>query len=325
MRDKINYYSKKGIPFIFIIDFDGKEYDVTPVSEIDKSEILYNIYGFTNYKFNGQLEKGIEMKKHPISFSQYKKGYKIVDENFYLGNSFLLNYTCKTKIDINLSLREIYKYSNAKYKLYYKDRFVVFSPETFVKIRNGMISTYPMKGTIDADIPNAEKKLLENRKEFAEHTTIVDLLRNDIGKVSKKVWVEKFRYIDRLETNDKNLLQVSSKICGNLDNNYKEKLGDIICDMLPAGSISGAPKKKTVEIIKEAENYDRGFYTGIFGYFDGKNLDSGVMIRFIEKEGEQFFYKSGGGITVYSNPKLEYEEMIDKIYVPINRNNKGVK
>ena len=87
--------------------------------------------------------------------------------------------------------------------------------------------------------------------------------------------------------------------------------------MLPAGSISGAPKKKTLEIIEEAEGYDRGFFTGVFGYFDGRNLDSAVMIRFIERQGDQLVFKSGGGVTSFSECKQEYVELIDKVYVPI--------
>jgi len=87
--------------------------------------------------------------------------------------------------------------------------------------------------------------------------------------------------------------------------------------LLPAGSVSGAPKKKTVEIIRNAEGQDRGYYTGIFGFFDGNNLDSGVMIRYIEKIGDQLVYRSGGGITTHSNWKSEYQELIDKVYVPI--------
>jgi len=87
--------------------------------------------------------------------------------------------------------------------------------------------------------------------------------------------------------------------------------------LLPAGSVTGAPKKKTVEIIRETENYDRGYYTGICGYFDGSRLDSGVMIRFIEKNENGTIFKSGGGLTVYSDPEREYREMIDKVYVPI--------
>ena len=86
--------------------------------------------------------------------------------------------------------------------------------------------------------------------------------------------------------------------------------------MLPAGSISGAPKTKTVSIIKEAENYERGFYTGVFGVFDGANIDSAVAIRFIEQKNGEFWYKSGGGITHQSNVKEEYIELLKKIYVP---------
>ena len=85
---------------------------------------------------------------------------------------------------------------------------------------------------------------------------------------------------------------------------------------MPAGSISGAPKKKTIEIIDEVEGYERGSYTGIFGIFDGNDLDSGVMIRFIEKDGAEMYYKSGGGITINSIAENEYNELIDKVYVP---------
>ncbi|MGE3593496.1 MAG: chorismate-binding protein, partial [Arcobacter sp.] len=115
---------------------------------------------------------------------------------------------------------------------------------------------------------------------------------------------------------DKELLQVSSKISANLENNWSEKIGDILTSILPAGSITGTPKKKTVEILKDVENYERDFYTGIFGVYDGKNLDSSVMIRFIEEKDGEKFYKSGGGITCDSDVFLEYEELLDKVYLP---------
>ena len=110
---------------------------------------------------------------------------------------------------------------------------------------------------------------------------------------------------------------MSSKISGELPENYNECIGDILIKLLPAGSISGAPKKKTLEIIDEAEQYKRGYYTGIVGIFDGQNLDSGVMIRYIEQTPEGMIYKSGGGITAQSNVDEEYQELIDKIYIPI--------
>jgi len=110
---------------------------------------------------------------------------------------------------------------------------------------------------------------------------------------------------------------VSSHITGVLPAGYLSNLGDIIFKLLPAGSISGAPKEKTIEIIKAAEQYDRGYFTGIFGLFDGTSVDSAVMIRYIEKQGDDFWFKSGGGITAKSNLEKEYQELIDKVYVPV--------
>jgi len=196
--------------------------------------------------------------------------------------------------------------------------FTVLSPETFVKIRDGVISSFPMKGTIDATLPNAESVILADPKEKAEHATIVDLIRNDLSLVAEQVEVKRYRYIDNLVTNKGNLLQVSSEITGRLPENYLERLGDILFSLLPAGSISGAPKPKTLEIIEQAEGYERGFYTGIWGWFDGENLDSAVMIRFIEQQGDQLVFKSGGGITSQSELKKEYEELIQKVYVPLH-------
>lgn len=173
-----------------------------------------------------------------------------------------------------------------------------------------------MKGTIDARIPDAEKKILNDEKETAEHYTIVDLIRNDLSSVAKGVRVERFRYIDRITTNEKVLLQVSSEVCGILEKNDLSDIGNLMFALLPAGSVSGAPKRKTTGIIAAAEGQDRGYYSGIFGIFDGLNLDSGVMIRFIERTASGYMYRSGGGITSFSTPSAEYQEMIDKIYVP---------
>ena len=174
-----------------------------------------------------------------------------------------------------------------------------------------------MKGTIDASIPNAKEKILSNIKEMAEHTMVVDLLRNDLGIIGREVKVNKFRFINKIKAGEKKLLQVSSEIEATLPNNWQYNWLDIIKQMLPAGSISGTPKKKTVEIIKKVENYNRGFYTGIFGITDEKTfLDSAVIIRYIEKNNSQLIYKSGGGITIDSNVKDEYEEMIKKVYIP---------
>ena len=301
-----------------MIDFEMQEPLFFPVPVNPNAGLFYDFNGYTNcfYKPRPNTTDFL-FQKFPVSFCEYKEAFDIVQKHLYFGNSYLVNLTLPTRIKTTLTLDEIFHFSEAKYKLFYDDKFVVFSPEIFVQIsEDGVISSFPMKGTIDAAIENAEQIILNDKKEFAEHCTIVDLIRNDLSMVSKDVHVEKFRYVDRIKTNDKELLQVSSKICGKLENDFYDHLGDIIFTLLPAGSVSGAPKKKTVEIIKEAENYSRGYYTGIFGYFDGARLDSGVMIRFIENINEELFYKSGGGITVYSDPELEYQELIDKVYVP---------
>lgn len=312
----MNEYGKEQIPFLFIIDFEMKSPLVFKLSDI-KNNILFKVGNQENYSNKSTAKPVIVFDKFPIGYDKYVAAFNISMDNIKNGNTYLLNLTFPTKIKTNLTLKEIFYSSEAKYKLIFKNQFVVFSPETFVQIKNEKIFSFPMKGTIDASIENAEEKLLNDDKEIAEHNTIVDLIRNDLSIVAKNVRVEKFRYIDEIRTANKTLLQTSSEICGELGNNYRDKLGDIIFKLLPAGSISGAPKKKTVEIIKEAECYERGYFTGIFGIFDGENLDSAVMIRFIENIDNELYYKSGGGITFMSDPKIEYQEMIDKVYVPI--------
>jgi para-aminobenzoate synthetase component 1 len=173
-----------------------------------------------------------------------------------------------------------------------------------------------MKGTIDASVENAKEKILSDEKEMAEHIMVVDLLRNDLSIVAKNIQVEDFRYIEHLKTGNKELLQVSSKITGQLPDEWRDDFGNIITALLPVGSITGTPKRSTIQIIESIEDYDRGFFTGIFGYFDGKDFDSAVMIRFIEKSDEGLIYKSGGGITIESDSRSEYQEMLDKIYIP---------
>ncbi|MDQ7816505.1 MAG: aminodeoxychorismate synthase component I [Melioribacteraceae bacterium] len=310
-------YGSKKIPFLFIIDFEMNNPLIFRLDEIDSSKILFQINDIKNYNNDFATTEKLSFNKIPLPFDEYHRAFEKVMIHIKEGNTYLCNLTFPTRIEMNYALHDVFYASRAKYKLYYDDLFTVFSPECFVKINNGKIFSFPMKGTIDASIPDAEQIILADKKELAEHTTIVDLIRNDLSIVSKNVIVENFRYVEKIMTNQKDLLQISSKICGTLPENYPSQIGNIIFNLLPAGSISGAPKKKTVEIIKEAENYNRGYYTGVFGFFDGTSLDSAVMIRFIEKIDGEYYFKSGGGITYMSDPKSEYQELIDKVYVLI--------
>jgi len=311
----MNELGKRGEPFIFLVDFDGKNAEIFSPDERDI--IKWKARNAANFETKPRNFEIDMWEIEPLSFADYKKGFDLVQKHIHEGDTYLLNYTQPTNVTTNLSLTEIFEKSSAPYKILYRDEFVCFSPETFVQINQGKIASFPMKGTMDANIPNSKELIMNDSKELAEHNTIVDLIRNDLSLVAGNVTVEKFRYLDRIRTNRRDLWQVSSKITADLPKNYTEKIGDLIFTMLPAGSISGAPKKKTVEIIKAAENYERGFYTGIFGYFDGENLDSCVLIRYIENQNGQLVYKSGGGITFMSKAEKEYEELIKKVYVPI--------
>ena len=317
--EAINSLGKAKEPFLFMVSFDKQKIFAQALSKLDE-DIYYKLETQENTKRYTQIshfKNDFSFASSPISFAQYEASLAKVLTQIRQGNSYLLNLTFATPIKTSLSLHSIYHQAHAKFKLYFKGKFVCFSPERFVEISHNSIATYPMKGTIDAQEKNAQEKILNNPKEMAEHIMIVDLMRNDLGIVGSDVRVEAFRYIDKIQAGEKELLQVSSKIIASLEQNWQENIGTILAKLLPAGSISGTPKKSTLAIIKTIENYERGFYTGIFGIYNGTTLNSAVMIRFIEKQDEKLIYKSGGGITLDSQAKAEYQELLDKIYLPI--------
>lgn len=376
--DKINRLASQKEPFLFVINYQADEAFIRKLSDINPEECLFDIEGKGNFSHARKETLKEETSEttwqiEPPLYEDYERSFGIVKNNIMAGNSYLTNLTCKVPVSCNLSLEEIFHRAKGKYKLLLRKKrnqaedkvqqkkeeaqniaykkediieeisnpFVCFSPETFVKIKGGRIYSYPMKGTLDASLPNAEKLLMEDRKEAAEHATIVDLIRNDLSRVAENVRVDKYRYVDVLHTNKGDILQTSSEISGRLPEDYPHHLGEILDAQLPAGSITGAPKDKTMQIIHEAEGYDRGFYTGIMGIYDQGELNSAVMIRFIEeetspvdfeadgeknfkanegkkpKESRELYFKAGGGITSKSDCRREYEEVIQKIYLPI--------
>jgi para-aminobenzoate synthetase component I len=317
----LNNWGRQRVPFLFIVDFEMEQPLAWPLSEVNSNEALFDINGFTNAPTfvvdPSNQDFFFAVDQPSLSIEEYQKKFEQVFYHLNRGDSFLTNLTLKTKIETNQSLKELFYLSKARFKLWYKDQLLVFSPEIFIQTKDQKIFSFPMKGTIDASLPNAKGKILSDQKELAEHVTIVDLIRNDLSTVSSSVTVTRFRYVEEVTTHQKKLLQVSSEIQGNLPPDYLSHLGDILVSLLPAGSVSGAPKAKTLEIIQKTEREKRGYYTGVFGYFDGNDLDSGVMIRFIEKTDHGFFYRSGGGITAQSKMETEYKEALDKIYAPV--------
>lgn len=314
---QMNEWGGEGRPFFFLFDFELQKPLVLELDKTLDADIHFSMPGFTNQE-QVAVDAVVELEHEDYDLECYAAQFLNVLNHIRAGDSFLVNLTCQTPVRLNLPFSQLYNLVRAKYKLLFKNQFLVFSPETFVQIQDGKIASCPMKGTIDASIPNAMQLLRDNPKEKAEHSTIVDLIRNDLSIVATDVRVERFRYIEEISAGEGKLLQASSEIVGQLPPDYASRIGDILLAMLPAGSISGAPKKRTIEIIRQTETYHRGYYTGIFGIFDGRNLDSAVLIRFLENTQGGVVYKSGGGITAQSDLMQEYEEMIQKIYVPLH-------
>lgn len=312
---EMNALGAARVPFLFAFDYELQR-ALLVAHPLQQDEVLFSVRSVTNRK-TVLNHPQIALEVFPMDYDRYSQGFDVIRRALMRGDSYLANYTVKTPIQMNASLLDVFNASRAPYCLHVPDQFVCFSPERFVHIHKGVVSTHPMKGTIDASVPDAEQVILADAKETAEHVTVVDLLRNDIGMVSSSVNVSRFRYIDRIDTPQRSILQVSSEIQGVLHDDWRARLGDILWTLMPAGSICGAPKDSTVRAIATAEQQPRGFYTGVFGYFDGTNLDSAVLIRFIEQEEDRLFFRSGGGITVNSSCRSEYNEVNQKIYIPV--------
>lgn len=201
------------------------------------------------------------------------------------------------------------------------------SPETLVKLTDGKLYTYPLAGTrprgktVDEDLA-LEKELLDDKKELAEHNMLVDLGRNDLGKISRfgTVKVEQYHNILRFS----HVMHIGSTVAGIIRDD-KTAL-DAIDSVLPAGTLSGAPKIRAMEIINELENNKRGIYGGAIGYIDFTgNLDTAIAIRIAFKKNGRVFIRSGAGIVADSNPEKEHQECINKAKAVVNAIKEAVK
>ena len=194
------------------------------------------------------------------------------------------------------------------------------SPETLVKLNNGVLHTFPLAGTRprgktqEQDL-QLEKELLSDKKELAEHNMLVDLGRNDLGKISKfgSVQVEKYMSIERFS----HVMHIGSTVKGEI--RADKSALDAIDTVLPAGTLSGAPKIRACQIINELEKNKRGIYGGAIGYIDfSGNMDTCISIRIAFKKNNKVFVRSGAGIVADSVPEKEYQECINKAQAVIN-------
>ncbi len=237
------------------------------------------------------------------------------------GDIFQVVLSNRLEADIEGSLLDTYRVlrtvNPSPYMFYFSSDDVEIagaSPETLVKLENGTLHTFPLAGTKPRGKTEAEDialatALLGDEKERAEHNMLVDLGRNDIGKISKigSVEVEKYMQIERFS----HVMHIGSTVKGTLADG-KDAL-DAIDSILPAGTLSGAPKLRACEIINELEDNKRGIYGGAIGYLDfSGNLDTCIAIRLAFAKNNKVFVRSGAGIVADSIPESEYQECINK-------------
>ncbi|MFH1533589.1 MAG: anthranilate synthase component I family protein [Nitrospirota bacterium] len=313
----------------FSYDIGYKLHNIKPIAKNDLK--LPNIY-FLAFDKNNYKEilkrKPFKPIKNPksqnfkptITKSQYNKAYNRIKHYIKEGDIYQINLTHRLEAKTNIPPRELFlrtlKENPVDHLAYIEgEGFEILSasPERFIKIENRKIETCPVKGTrprgkTPKEDEKFKKELIESQKEAAELNMITDLLRNDIGKISKagSVKVEGHRLLSACPT----VWHTYSKITGEITKNITPITA--LISMLPGGSITGCPKKRAIEVIDELEPTTRGIYTGTIGYIDNDELDFNIAIRTIIKKNDKLYLQVGGGIVFDSTNKAEYEESLQK-------------
>lgn len=279
-----------------------------------------------------------EMAQNPPL--RFKSGYRyLFDKEEYCrmvekgkhyireGDIFQIVLSNRIDADIEGSLLDTYRAlrmtNPSPYMFYFSSDDIEIagaSPETLVKLENKVLHTYPLAGTRprvadDEEDLRLERELLEDEKELAEHNMLVDLGRNDIGRISKigTVEVEKYMEIEKYS----HVMHIGSTVKGIIRDD-KDAL-DAVDSILPAGTLSGAPKLRACELICQLENNKRGIYGGAIGYMDFTgNLDTCIAIRLAFAKNGKVFIRSGAGIVADSVPENEYQECINKAKAVVN-------
>jgi anthranilate synthase component 1 len=276
----------------------------------------------TNYKAK-EIPKGRKTSDYRYLFEEdeYKKKVEITKNHIKEGNIFQLVLSNRIEADYEGSLFDTYRtlrtLNPSPYMFYFSSGDIEMagaSPETLVKVTNGEVRTFPLAGTRprgkdDEEDKKLEKELLADEKELSEHNMLVDLGRNDLGKICKygSVKVEKYMEIQRYS----HVMHISSTVYGKIRDD-KDAV-DAIEAVLPAGTLSGAPKIRACKIINKLENNKRGVYGGAIGYLDfSGNMDTCIAIRLAFKKNGKVFIRSGAGIVADSVPENEFKECINK-------------
>ena len=256
-----------------------------------------------------------------VSQSEYMQKIDTIKQHIKEGDIYQANYTTRFKINSHLSpietylsLRNLNPAPYASYLNFGNYQILSSSPERMFTIENNQITTCPIKGTISIGENIAEQQLnleslLNSEKDKAELLMIVDLMRNDLGKIAKTGTVR----VDSLFKPEiySSLIHLVSEISADLNPN--KTLTKIVNALLPGGSITGAPKKRAIEIIQSVEQSPRFIYTGSIGYISKEKVDFDIAIRTMYRYNNHYYIHAGGGIVADSDPKDEYNEMLLKV------------
>lgn len=338
-NDEDNFNDVDLMLFDKVIAFDNYKQKIILIANIKINNLEENyekakieLRDMANLIINGNIseDKKLRIKsnyKEYFSKEEYCK--KVIKAKEYIkeGDIFQVVLSNKIEAEIEGSILDCYRVlrttNPSPYMFYFYSNDIEIagaSPETLVKLEDEKLYTFPLAGTrkrgsTEEEDELLEKELLNDEKELAEHNMLVDLGRNDIGKISKigSVKVEKYMNIEKFS----HVMHIGSTVTGKLRED-KDSL-DTIASILPAGTLSGAPKLRACEIINELEGNKRGIYGGAIGYIDFTgNLDMCISIRLAFAKNGKVFIRSGAGIVADSIPENEYEECINKSKAIIN-------
>ncbi|MBR6400579.1 MAG: anthranilate synthase component I [Firmicutes bacterium] len=322
-----------------VIAFDNSKNQIVVMVNMDAHSYKTSYYAAVNdcAALRDMILNGEKAENEPLKLKsdftplfdkqRYCKMVETAKHYIYEGDIFQVVLSNRLEAEIEGSLFDTYKIlcnkNPSPYMFYFSGgsgEIAGASPETLVKLENGVLHTFPLAGTRPrgktAEEDKAlEEELLRDEKELAEHNMLVDLGRNDIGKISKfgTVEVEKYMQIQRFS----HVMHIGSTVRGEIADG-KDTI-DAVDAILPAGTLSGAPKIRACEIINELENNKRGIYGGAIGYISfAGNLDTCIAIRLAFSKNNKVFIRSGAGIVADSVPEKEYEECLHKAAAVIN-------
>lgn len=316
-----------------VIAFDNLKQQIYFIANVKTDRIEEN-YEKAKMEIENMIhlvKKGVEKEEQPLKVKtefkplfekeQFCEMVEKAKHFIYEGDIFQVVLSNRMEAEVEGSLLDTYRVlrtiNPSPYMFYFSSDDIEIagaSPETLVKLTNDTLYTFPLAGTrprgkTDAEDQRLEEELLTDPKECAEHNMLVDLGRNDIGKISRfgSVQVEKYMEIERYS----HVMHIGSTVTGMIQ---KEKDAvDAVGAILPAGTLSGAPKIRAAEIINELEDNKRGIYGGAIGYLDFTgNMDTCIAIRIAYKKNGKVFIRSGAGIVADSVPETEFQETLNK-------------